>query len=167
MRKLSFICLNHPHTVEWVDDGNGREGPNDQRQAIIRRVEKRVEVPGMMNQPMYRLAVAPAINDPEFDQRYLYNDTGLIFPHEKWLEERAKRCKASAEKARTVEEEAQKKAGVDMVANMTAFVSSMQLAGKVAQQIPSAPSVVNAEPKPAEQEDFQLASEPAPKKDKK
>lgn len=130
-RKLSFICINHPHEVEWADDGNGREGPNDQRQGIIRRIEKRVEVAGMMPQPMYRLASAPNINDPEFDQRYLYNDSGLIFAHEKWLEERARRCESSAAKARNAEVEAQRQAGNDVVQSIGELVKSMSVKTKM------------------------------------
>lgn len=137
VRKLSFICLNHPHTVDFFDDGNSKEGQNDQRQMLLRQIKRRVNVDGMLPQPLFRLAVAPAINDPDFDQEHLYNNDGtMIFAHEKWLAERAKRCEQSAAKARAAEEDLEKQAGLDVVNAMTAIVKSHRQVGKMDAQLP-------------------------------
>lgn len=110
-RIIKLVCVNDVHVREFPDTGNDRNGdPTSNRQALMRVLDKRVEVDGR-SVKAFLLAEMPSVRfsgDEDFDQRVLMDGRGdWLIPDEAWLKVRAARCEARALRASGHEQQAQ------------------------------------------------------------
>jgi hypothetical protein len=108
-RKLTFICIKHPNTVEMIDGGYDRDGETEssERQQVRRVLEKRFILPDGRSVPMFALAKEPQrLNvDDKFDADLLTdrNTGSYSLPSAAWLQLREDRLAVAAQKRRSAE----------------------------------------------------------------
>lgn len=143
-RVLHLICLNDASVRSMRDTGLVKGETSSNRQAIIRVLEKKIEVVGedgkVKKIPAFYLKEPPdtaLFEEDEFDSRFLKGDDGeWKRPSDAWLAMRAKRIEDSEENKREVERAAREMLERDAAGSIAELLQM----GRNARPAPSRPS---------------------------
>ena len=126
-RKIKLVSLKDSHVVEFTDGGLVKGEPSSGRWALLRVLDKRVEVDGK-RLPLCLLAEVPSLVDPDFDERNFQDKGGewiLAHKQEAWAKVRSSFISEAKRKADEASDIAAQRIGGTIAGNMVDLVKGL------------------------------------------